>query len=193
MKTNKTILLAGVGGQGLILASNVIATVIMKSGYNIKKSEVHGMSQRGGPVFSFIRYGEAVYSPVILKGEVDVFISLELMETLRWIEYANKDTSIIYSSEKIGPTAVLINEKKYPDNLEKDIQSLVSNSNEVDVSKIKNKIKSKKYLNTVILGVVSNKMEFDKQVWLDSIKELVPGKTIDDNIAAFELGRGISV
>ncbi len=188
---NKNIVMVGVGGQGIILASDIISSVIMRTGYDVKKSEVHGMSQRGGSVFSFIRYGEKVYSPVVSEGEADILISLELMETLRWINYANKNTVVVFNNEKIWPTDVLIGKNVYPENIEKDIKKIVSKSYEIDGLSYVEKIGSKKYLNTVILGVISNHLEFSEDIWIDTIKNLVPKRTIDDNIKAFEIGRNI--
>ncbi len=191
MKNNKSIVMVGVGGQGIILASDIVSSVIMRAGYDVKKSEVHGMSQRGGSVFSFIRYGEKVYSPVVSEGEADILIALELMETLRWINYANKNTVVVYNNEKIWPTDVLIGKRDYPENISDDIKRLAPRSYEIDGLSYIEKIGNKKYLNTVILGVISNHLEFDVNIWLETIKELVPARTIEDNIKAFNLGREI--
>ncbi len=189
---NKNILIVGVGGQGIILASDIISLAIMKSGYDVKKSEVHGMSQRGGSVFSFIRYGGKVYSPVISEGEADVLISLEEMEVLRWIKYANKNSKIIYSSEKIWPTEVLIGEKSYPEDIEEIIKKIGGNNvYKVNSSEFEEKLGSKRYLNTVIIGVLSKFLDIKRDIWIESIKELVPSNTIDKNLEAFQMGEKI--
>ena len=183
------ILIVGVGGQGIILASDILTLAAQYAGYDTKKSEIHGMSQRGGSVFSHIRFGEKVYSPVIPEGEVDILISLEEMETLRWLYYINENTKVFLLEEKIKPSNV----KEYPTGIKEELMNHIKDVHYIDLNKINKLIKSLKFLNVALLGVISNFLDFQEKAWVSAIKENVPEKTFDDNWQAFLIGKKYSL
>ncbi|MDD5066404.1 MAG: indolepyruvate oxidoreductase subunit beta [bacterium] len=189
MKKNYNILIAGVGGQGIILTSDILSHAALLSGFDVKKSEIHGMSQRGGNVFSFIRYGEKIYSPIIPMEEADILISFEQMEVLRWLDYTHKDTTIIYSDIRILPASVILGREKYPDDIEEILCSSFSRVIKVEKENILHKIKSIKYLNTLMLGIASLDLNIKDQVWEESVKHQVPERTLKDNMDAFMSGK----
>ncbi|MDD5455926.1 MAG: indolepyruvate oxidoreductase subunit beta [Candidatus Margulisbacteria bacterium] len=178
------LLMVGVGGQGIILASDIIALAAIKAGYDAKKNEIHGMSQRGGSVFSHIRYGEKIYSPVIPEGQTDILVSLEEMETLRWLKYTNKKTKIIYFKNEILPANV----QEYPKGIEQAINKSFPNVYIIKPEELKEKISSPKYLNTVLCGFLSNFLNLSKGQWIAAIKDKVPKETYELNLQAFETG-----
>jgi indolepyruvate ferredoxin oxidoreductase beta subunit len=179
------VLMVGVGGQGIIMASDVFALAAMYSGNDVKKSEIHGMSQRGGSVFSHIRFGKKVHSPVISHGEADVLFSLEEMETLRWIEYASEDTDIICMKTRINPAMV----ETYPDGIEDEIRRLSNKVFFVDPKPLINQIENKKFLNVTLMGLVSGFVDFPMESWEKAIREKVPKGTFEGNWKAFETGK----
>jgi len=179
------ILMVGVGGQGIILASDIISLAAMKAGYDAKKNEIHGMSQRGGSVFSHIRYGKKIYSPTIPEGQTDILVSLEEMETLRWLKYIGKQTRIVYFKNKILPANV----QEYPQGIEQAITKACKHVSVIKPEEIKEKISSQKYLNTVLCGFLSNFLDLSNKHWTAAIKEKVPKDTYELNIQAFQLGK----
>lgn len=184
----KNILIVGVGGQGTLLASKLMGKCFISQGYDVKVSEVHGMSQRGGSVVTYVRYGEKVYSPVIEKGEADIIISFEQLESARWLPYLKKGGVLISSTQKIDPMPVIMGKAQYPENVleklaQKDI-TLVS----VDALSLALKAGTAKCANIVLLGAAVNYLGIDKEMWVDIIKTTVPAKTIETNLTAFELG-----
>jgi len=181
MGKNFNILMVGVGGQGIILASNIISRLALIHGLDVKKNEIHGMSQRGGSVFSHIRFGEKVYFPIIPEGEVDILISLEEMETIRWIEFLNKDTKIFLTDTRILPAEV----KDYPENIKEELQSKFKNFFIINQKDILEKVGKPKFVNTGILGFVSNYLQFSEGGWKQSIKEEAPEGSFDENWKAF--------
>ncbi len=181
------ILMVGVGGQGIILASDILTRAAMNAGYDAKKSEIHGMSQRGGSVFSHIRFGERVYSPTISYGEADIIFSLEEMEALRWIPYANHKTFIVCATKEILPTTV----PAYPGGIREELERLSSNINFFDTDKLIEKIGNVKFLNVAMLGMMSGKIDFTEKVWQQAIREEVPEGTFEENWKAFIAGEHI--
>jgi indolepyruvate ferredoxin oxidoreductase, beta subunit len=179
------VLMVGVGGQGIVLASDIISLTAMYAGHDVKKSEIHGMSQRGGSVFSHIRFGEKVYSPVIPEQGANILVSLEEMETLRWLSYVNHDTKIIFTKTRINPANVT----EYPEHIEQVIKKYFKNSIMIDPSQIIETTGSAKYLNTVILGLVSTYLDFGNEAWQHAIRENVPQGTYELNMAAFTIGK----
>lgn len=179
------LLIVGVGGQGTILASNIVSQAAMNAGLDAKKSEIHGMSQRGGAVFSHVRFGEKVYSPVIAKGKVDVLLSLEEMETLRWTEFLNKDSRLIVLNNRILPA----NTAEYPQGLTEKIKSQFNNVISIDPDEYTKKLGNAKYLNVFLLGVLSNYVKLPEESWKDAIQSLVPNGTFDKNYEAFLIGK----
>jgi indolepyruvate ferredoxin oxidoreductase beta subunit len=187
MSANGTtnVLMVGVGGQGIIMASNILTKAAMYAGLDAKKSEIHGMSQRGGSVFSHVRFGEQIHSPTISHGEADVLFSLELMETLRWLEYARRDTAIIASEQKINPAEV----KEYPQGVREELEKRSGHVVFVDPKELKSRIENSKFANVALLGVLSTRLNLRDEAWKSAIEELIPAQFVEGNWKAFEFGR----
>lgn len=189
MQEVKSILMVGVGGQGTILASNVLAEGLLKSGYDVKMSEVHGMSQRGGSVNTQIRFGEKVYSPVIEVGAADVIVAFEKMEAVRWLNYLKKDGVVIVNTVEIPPLSVLISKEEYPKNLIEEISKSVKII-AVDADKIAESLGNIKAQNIVLLGVLVKYLGLQGIDWEEVIKNNVPQKFVELNTNAFrKIGR----
>ncbi len=177
--------MVGVGGQGIITASDILTLAAVYSGYDAKKSEVHGMSQRGGSVFSHIRFGEKVHSPVISKGEADILFSLEEMETLRWLEYANPESIVIATSTRIPPAEM----KEYPLEIDDELKKRCRNLVLLDPEILKREIGNVKFLNVALLGLLSNYVDFPENSWRQAIEEEVPEGFLEENWKAFLSGK----
>jgi indolepyruvate ferredoxin oxidoreductase beta subunit len=182
------ILMVGVGGQGIILASDILTLAAMNSGYDAKKSEIHGMSQRGGSVFSHIRYGEHVYSPTISEGEAHILFSLEEMETLRWLNYAGPGTLIISMRTRIKPAMV----KVYPDGIEEEIRQRCGDLKFIDPDELNDVIENTKFFNVALLGVLSVHIDLSQDSWKKAIEQRVPGGSFEGNWKAFRAGSNYS-
>lgn len=185
----KSILLAGVGGQGILRASDVIAAALMHSGFDVKKSEVHGMAQRGGCVTSFVRYGSKVYSPLAKRGDVDILLSFEKLETLRYLDSVKKGGLVILNEEQIFPPSVNLGDSDYPKDVFKTVKKYFKNSiciNAFDLSMRAGNIKT---ANTVMIGVISRHLNVETEIWEDTLRQAFPEKLLGDNIKAFYLGR----
>ena len=185
------ILLSGVGGQGAILASTILAHVFVQAGYDVKKSEVHGMAQRGGDVTTHFRYGRKVYSPLIKSGEVDFLLAFELLEALRYINYCKNGAAIVLNDQKILPPAVTVGMAQYP----ADIPALFRKhfKNRVHIVKgqeIALGLGNAQAANVVLVGAFSNLIpEIEDRMWLNALSDLLPKKIRDLNVKAFEKGR----
>ena len=184
----KNILIVGVGGQGTLLASKVMGKVFLDSGYDVKVSEVHGMSQRGGSVVTYVRYGDEVYSTLIDKGEADILLSFEALEAARWLPYLKKDGVVITNTQRLNPMSVVMGKATYPDDILEKIKAAGVNPVEVDALALAEEAGSAKSVNVVLLGIAAKHIGLDKQLWLDAVKSTVPPKTVDMNVAAFEKG-----
>lgn len=185
----KNIMIVGVGGQGTLLASKILGRLFLTKDFDVKVSEVHGMSQRGGSVVTYVRYGEKVYSPIVDKGEADVIISFELLEGARWIEYLNKDGVLVTNTQQINPMPVITGSAKYPKDIEKKLKKMGVNVDAFDALSLAEKAGSSKCVNIVLLGHLSNHYDFTVEEWHEAIKACVKEKFVDMNIKAFELGR----
>ena len=188
MKT-KSIMIVGVGGQGSLLASRLLGTVLLAQGFDVKVSEVHGMSQRGGSVVTYVKYGDAVCSPVIEKGEADAIICFEQLEAARWLPYLKKGGHLITSVQKIDPMPVITGSATYPENIVEKLENLGADVTSVDALSLAEKAGSAKASNVVLMGVVSTKMDFDVKLWHNAVEQCVPSKFLELNKTAFELGR----
>ncbi|HPG39957.1 MAG TPA: indolepyruvate oxidoreductase subunit beta [bacterium] len=188
-KETTNILIAGVGGQGILLASEVIASVCLTAGYDVKQSEVHGMAQRGGSVTSHVRFGKTVYSPTIEKGKADILLSFELLETLRWIDYLSTDGTVIVNTLRIDPMTVAGGSAQYPDNIPQELQSRCRQLVAVNGSELALQAGNGKAVNITLLGVLSRFLEFSPELWKNAIAARVPQKTIPINLLAFDYGR----
>lgn len=184
----KNILIVGVGGQGTLLASKVMGKVFLDSGYDVKVSEVHGMSQRGGSVVTYVRYGDEVYSTLIDKGEADILLSFEALEAARWLPYLKKDGVVITNTQRLNPMSVVMGKATYPDDILEKIKAAGVNPVEVDALALAEEAGSAKSVNVVLLGIAAKHIGLGKQLWLDAVKSTVPPKTVDMNVAAFEKG-----
>ena len=183
------ILLAGVGGQGIILASNILSEVAMNMGYDVKKSEVHGMSQRGGSVSSHVRFGEKIHSPLVEVGTADFLLAFEKLEALRQISYLEKDGRIVVNNQQIEPMPVSAGLDEYPGNV---IEMLKSHTDKIDLVNaldIARNLKNIRVVNVVMLGALSRYIDIDESVWEKMIKQHVPEGTEEVNLEAFSLGR----
>ncbi len=188
-ETTINIVVAGVGGQGILLTSNILAQVAFEHGYEVKKSEVHGMAQRGGSVVSEVRFGRKVYSPLIKKGEADFLLGMEKLETLRFIPYLKPEGLIIVNNLEIPPLGVTLGEEKYPDNIYTLLKKRTSRIIKVNALQIASKVGNLKTMNVVLLGVLSCFLPFSPSAWKKVIERRVPAKSLDDNLKAFEQGR----
>ena len=184
----KNILIVGVGGQGTLLASKLMGKCFLEEGYDVKVSEVHGMSQRGGSVVTYVRYGEKVYSPVIEKGEADIIISFEQLESARWLPWLKKGGVLISSTQKIDPMPVIMGKDEYPENILGKIEEKGVRLVSVDALDLALQAGTAKCANIVLLGAAVHYLGIDKDMWIDIIKSTVPPKTIETNLKAFELG-----
>lgn len=187
----KNVIFAGVGGQGVILASKILMEAAMAAGYDVKESEVHGMAQRGGSVDCHVRYGEKVYSPLIEKGTADFVVCLELLETMRKLEYLKSDGMIIVNREKIDPAPVAAGLEKYPPDIEDWLKANVKKHLVLDTKEALKEAGSAKALNIVMLGALSNFLEFTDEQWASAIRSLVKEKFVEMNLKAFALGKGL--
>jgi indolepyruvate ferredoxin oxidoreductase beta subunit len=184
----KSILFAGVGGQGVLRASDIICEVIMEAGLDVKKSEVHGMAQRGGCVTSHVRYGKKVYSPLAESGCIQTLISFEKMEALRYLNLLTKDAAIIVNTEEIYPPAVNLGEASYPDDAVAFLKDNYGKVISFDASRLAQKAGNIKTANVVLLGAISNLMNIDQSIWENVIKKSFPEKMIKMNLDAFQMG-----
>lgn len=191
MSDNKitNILLAGVGGQGTLLASEIMTEVLMKAGYDVKKAEVHGMAQRGGSVISHVRFGQKVFSPIIPEGEVDVLFGFEILEAYRYLPLLKDDGAVVVNNLKIAPPSVALGKADYPDNLGEKLQKRVKNLRVVNGLELAETAGNARTVNTVLLGALSNTLEPTYDQWIAALERLVPERFLDVNLKAFELGR----
>ncbi len=187
----KSIMIVGVGGQGSLLASRLMGNVLLSQGFDVKVSEVHGMSQRGGSVVTYVKYGEKVSSPIIDKGEADLIISFEQLEAARWVSYLKADGKIIVSTQETNPMPVIIGTATYPENIVERIKALGIDIIPVDALKIAEDLGNAKASNVVIMGVVSKLLSFDEKCWDDAIEACVPPKFLELNKKAFKAGKEI--
>lgn len=187
---NKSVMIVGVGGQGSLLASKMLGHVVMQAGYDVKVSEVHGMSQRGGSVVTYVKYSdEKVWSPVINEGEADIIISFELLEAARWVGFLKKDGAVVVNNQEIAPMPVITGAAVYPENIGEKLSQIGVNLKLVDALKLAEEAGSAKATNVVLMGAVANVLDFPEEMWQKAIDECVPPKFLELNRKAFALGR----
>jgi len=184
----KSIMIVGVGGQGTLLASRILGQALLNQGFDIKVSEVHGMSQRGGSVVTYVKYGEKEDFPVVRDCEADLIIAFEQLESVRWINHLKKDGKVIINTQEIDPMPVVIGTMEYPQDLVNSIKQKNISTTALDALSLAIEAGSPKAVNVVLIGVLANIMDFDKSVWIDAVKETVPQKFLDMNLKAFDLG-----
>lgn len=191
----RNVLIAGVGGQGVILISKVLALVCQRQGLEVKQSEVHGMAKRGGGVFSHVRFGPKVWSPTIPMGEADVLLAMEWSEGLRWLNHLRREGgTFIADTRRIVPPFAFRNRKygsqsTYSPEAPRDVMEMIGSGYALDASKIATDLGEPRAANTVLLGVLSMALEFPVEDWREVITETVPAKALDVNRKAFEAGR----
>ena len=191
MTQTNGILLAGVGGQGILRASDILCSVIMAAGFDVKKSEVHGMAQRGGCVTSHVRYGKVVHSPLARKNDIDILVSFEQMDTLRYLDYVKETGTILMNTDRIFPPAVNLGEVTYPSNIVDTIGSYFKNVFPIDAVALALQTGNVRATNTVLLGAISSCMDsIPQSIWEKVLQESFSSKLIGANIEAFRLGRG---
>lgn len=190
MNMVKNIMIVGVGGQGALLASKTLGQVLLDAGYDVKVSEVHGMSQRGGSVVTYVRYGDKVYSPIIDKGEADFIVSFEMLEAARYVDYLKKVGQIVVNTQQIDPMPVITGAAKYPENLEKTMQAAGIKVDAVDCLSLAEQAGTAKSVNIVLMGRLSRYMDFAEEAWIKAIEKLVKPQFLEMNKKAFVLGRG---
>ena len=183
----KNIMIVGVGGQGTLLASRILGNLVINEGYDVKVSEVHGMSQRGGSVVTYVKYGEKVFSPVIDEGEADNILAFELLEAYRALPYLKKGGKIIVNTQKIDPMPVITGAMQYPENIVEKLSKKV-NLVTADALSLAEKAGNIKAVNVVLIGVLAKSSEIAYEKWIDAIKSTVPEKFLEVNLKAFELG-----
>ena len=188
MKT-KNIMIVGVGGQGSLLASKLLGRMLLQKGYDIKVSEVHGMSQRGGSVVTYVRFGDKVYSPVIDKGEADFIVSFELLEAARWTEYLKPGGKIVVNTQQISPMPVITGAAEYPQGLAEQMQEAGLDVDAFDALALAEQAGSSKAVNIVLMGHLSKNFDFTEEEWLEALEKSVPAKFLELNKTAFRLGR----
>jgi indolepyruvate ferredoxin oxidoreductase beta subunit len=182
------ILICGVGGQGVLLAGDIIAETAIASGHDAKKSEVHGMAQRGGSVVSHVRYGDKVNSPLIREGEADAILSFEEMETARYLQFLKPGGCLVINRQQVMPMSVATGAADYPMDIVERIKQQVKDVVTVDGIKLAEQVGSAKAVNTVLLGALAKRLELAPEKWLEVISKRVPPKTVELNKKAFELG-----
>ena len=183
----KQIMIVGVGGQGTLLASRILGNTVINEGYDVKVSEVHGMSQRGGSVVTYVKYGEKVYSPIVEKGEADVILAFEMLEAYRALPYLSENGTMIANSQNIDPMPVITGAATYPENIAEKISSK-GNLVCVDALKLAEEAGNIKAVNVVLIGVMAKNSDIPYENWVKTIKETVPPKFLEVNLKAFDLG-----
>ena len=184
------IMIVGVGGQGSLLASKMLGHLLVARGYDVKVSEVHGMSQRGGSVVTYVRFGDKVYSPIIDKGEADFIVSFELLEAARWIEYLKPTGTIVTNTQQMEPMPVIAGLAKYPENLVEKMGALGATVDAMDCLALAEQAGSSKAVNMVLMGRLSHYFpDIPAEAWQASLEANVPPKVLDLNKVAFALGQ----
>ena len=188
----KNIIIVGVGGQGSLLASKILGHLLLNQGYDVKVSEVHGMSQRGGSVITYVRFGDKVYSPVVDKGQADFIVSFEILETARWLDCLKDGGQIVTNTQQIDPMPVIIGAAQYPENLVEKMRAKNIKVDAMDCLSLARQAGSQKAVNIVLLGRLSHYFDIPESAWLESLKANVPPKFLELNQKAFELGKNFA-
>jgi len=189
MKRVTNILMAGVGGQGVILASEIVSEAMMRAGYDVKKSEVHGMAQRGGSVTTHVRFGEKVYSPLIKDGEVDILFSFELLETMRYLGTLREGAALVVNNHKILPPSVTLGKDAYPENIADLLRARYERFELVDAPALARQAGNARAVNVAFVGALSRYFDVPESTWHAAIEAMLPPKLVEVNLKAFALGR----
>ena len=187
MGNTKNIMIVGVGGQGTLLASRILGNVVISSGYDVKVSEVHGMSQRGGGVVTYVKYGEKVFSPIIDKAEADIILAFERLEAYRALPFLKKNGKLIVNDRRIDPMPVITGAMEYPEGITEEMKEK-ADVTALDALALAEEAGSPKAVNVVMIGLMAKHTDIAYNRWVDTIKETVPAKLLDINLKAFDLG-----
>lgn len=188
MSETKCIMIVGVGGQGTLLASRILGNVLLSLGHDVKLSEVHGMSQRGGSVVTYVKYGDKVFSPVVDKGEADFILSFERLEAARWLSYLKQGGKLIVNDQRINPMPVITGAAQYPDAIIEKIKDKGADMLPVDALSLALEAGSSKAVNVVLIGILASMMDLSLDVWQKALASTVPSKFLEMNKKAFDLG-----
>ncbi len=183
----KNIMIVGVGGQGTLLASRILGNTVINEGYDVKVSEVHGMSQRGGSVVTYVKYGDKVFSPIIDRGEADIILAFEMLEAYRALPYLKNGGKMIANNQSIDPMPVITGAMEYPNEIQSKLEKKI-NLQTVDAVKLAKEAGNIKAVNVVLIGVMAKSTDIAYEKWVETIKTTVPPKFLDVNLKAFELG-----
>ena len=184
----KNVMIVGVGGQGALLASKTLGQVLLDVGYDVKVSEVHGMSQRGGSVVTYVRYGDKVYSPIVDKGEADFIVSFELLEAARYTEYLKADGQIVVNTQKIDPMPVITGAAEYPEAVLDELRAKGVFVDEIDALSLAVQAGNPKSVNIVLMGRLAKYFHIEYDKWIEAIKASVKPQFVEVNLKAFDLG-----
>ena len=184
----KNIMIVGVGGQGSLLASKLLGRLLLTKGYDVKVSEVHGMSQRGGSVVTYVRFGDKVFSPVIDEGEADFIVSFELLEAARWTKFLKEGGRIVTNTQQINPMPVVTGAAEYPAGLVEQMEEKGYKVDAFDALSLAESAGSSKAVNLVLMGCLSKYFDFSEEEWMTAIEKSVPPKFLEMNKKAFALG-----
>ncbi len=190
MSQTTNIMIVGVGGQGTLLASRLLGAALLREGYDVKLSEVHGMSQRGGSVVTYVRFGDRVDSPVIERGEADILLAFELLEAARWLPFLKPGGKVIVNTQRIDPMPVIMGKASYPEHLTDKLAAAGVELSALDAVALAEQAGSVKAVNVVLIGRMARSMALTRAQWHDIIRETVPPKFIELNCKAFDLGYG---
>ena len=186
----KNIMIVGVGGQGTLLASRILGNTVINEGFDVKVSEVHGMSQRGGSVVTYVKYGDKVYSPIIDRGEADIILAFELLEAYRALPYLKKGGKIIVNGQQMDPMPVITGAAHYPENIAEKIAQK-ADIKVIDALSLAKEAGNIKAVNVVLIGVMARSTDIAYDKWIETIRSTVPEKFLDVNLKAFDLGYNI--
>ena len=188
MSATKSIMIVGVGGQGTLLASRILGSALLQLDYDVKLSEVHGMSQRGGSVVTYVKFGDKVYSPVVDKGEADYILSFERLEAARWISFLKAGGKLIVNDQRISPMPVITGAAQYPEDIIAKMGALGADMLAVDALALAIEAGNPKSVNVVLIGMLAAMMDFPMDVWQKALEETVKPKFLEINKKAFQLG-----
>lgn len=182
-------MIVGVGGQGSLLASKLLGRLLLEQGYDVKVSEVHGMSQRGGSVVTYVRWGDQVSSPIIDRGEADYIVSFELLEAARWLSFLKPEGQVVTSTQRIDPMPVITGAAEYPAGLEEKLRQAGARVDALDALSLAEQAGSSKAVNLVLMGRLSHYFDCPQEAWQKALEAVVPPKFLELNRRAFALGR----
>ena len=185
--STKNIMIVGVGGQGTLLASRILGNAVISQGYDVKVSEVHGMSQRGGSVVTYVKYGEQVHSPIIGKGEADIILAFETLEAYRALPFLKENGKLIMNTQQMDPMPVITGAAQYPADVVEKLSAKASVT-ALDALALAREAGNIKAVNVVLIGLMARNTDIPYEVWVDTLKTTVPPKFLDVNLKAFDLG-----